>query len=109
MVFRMAKEPSFHGRRLVRAVVVHDQVDLDPRLLGDIRIDLAQELEELLMSMATVTTPDHFASGHVQSREQRGGTVPDVVMSPSFGLRWLHRQQGLSAVQRLDLALLVDA
>jgi len=39
---------------------------------------------------------------------KRGRAVAFVVMGVSLGLAWAHRQQRLRAIQRLDLAFLVD-
>ena len=61
------------------------------------------------MPVTAKAATDYFAGGHIQGREQRGRAVPGVVMRPPFGLPRLHRQQGLRAVQGLDLAFLVDA
>src|SRR5262249_61817980 len=84
MILGMPQEPSLHGRRFVCAVVVHHQVDLNAWSLGQTRVDLAQELEELLMPVPAKAATDHFAGGHIQGREQRGRAVPGVVMRPAL-------------------------
>jgi Lon protease-like protein len=45
--------------------------------------DLAQELQELLVSMTRVTGADHSSVEHVERREQTGGSVPLVVHVPA--------------------------
>ena len=51
---------------------------------------------------------DDGAVEHVERGEERGGAVPLVVVGHRAGAALLHRQAGLGAVERLDLALLVD-
>jgi hypothetical protein len=90
-----------------RVVVVHDQVDI--KILGDGRLDLPQEPQELLMSVPGLALADHLTGGHVQGGEQRGGAVADVVMGDALDVTEAHGQQRLSPVQGLDLRLLVDS
>ena len=54
VIFRMALEPTLDLGRFVSPVIVHDQVDLDPGLLGDVGIDQVEELDELLVTMPAV-------------------------------------------------------
>jgi hypothetical protein len=46
---------------------------------------------------------------HIQRREQRRRTVPDVIVGDALDVAETHRQDRLSALERLALALLVDA
>ena len=52
---------------------------------------------------------DDLAGGDVEGGEQRRGAVALVVVRHGAGAALLQRQPGLRAVERLDLALLVDA
>src|SRR5215211_5173886 len=67
-----------------------------------------EEADELLMAMALHAAADDLAVDHVKSGEQRGRAVALVVVRHGAGSAALHRQAGLRAVERLDLALLVD-
>ena len=58
--------------------------------------------------MALHAAADHGAVEHVQGREERGRAVALVVVRHGAGPAGLHRQARLGAVERLDLALLVD-
>ena len=60
------------------------------------------------MPVALHVAADDGAVEHVEGGEQRGGAVPLVVVGHGAGAALLHRQAGLGAVERLDLALLVD-
>ena len=60
------------------------------------------------MAMALHVAADDRAVEHVERGEQRRGAVALVVVGHGAGATLLHRQAGLGAVERLDLALLVD-
>ncbi len=92
---------------LVGAGVVHHQKDVQG--LGHGRLDLAQKAQELLMPVAGLALGDPLPSGHVQSGKQGGGSVADGVVGDAFHVAKTHGQQGLGAVQSLDLGLLIDA
>jgi hypothetical protein len=108
MILGMALEPPLYARRLVRPVIVQDDVDFHARPLGELGIDLVEELEELVLPMSSITLADHMARGDVQRSEQRGRSVADIVVGPPLGLTRGHGQQGLGTVQCLHLALLID-
>ena len=58
--------------------------------------------------MATVHLTNNTAALHIERGEQRGRTVADVVMGPPFHLARAQGENGLGAVQRLNLRLLID-
>src|ERR1022692_4802261 len=58
--------------------------------------------------MALHIAADDGAIEDVESCEQRGGAVTFVVVRHRSGTARLHRQPRLGAVERLDLAFLVD-
>ena len=60
------------------------------------------------MPVALHAAADHRAVEHVERGEQRGRAVALVVVGHRAGAPLLHRQPRLGAVERLDLALLVD-
>ena len=98
---RMAGEPGADLVLVVRRVVVDDRVD------GLVRrhraLDAVEEADELLMAVALHVLADHRSVQNVERRKQRGRAVPFVVMGHGAGASLLHRQTGLSAVERLDL------
>src|SRR5208283_313287 len=59
--------------------------------------------------MTAMASPNHLAAFHVQSSEQRSGSVANIIMAAAFHLPGTHGQQRLRAIQRLDLRLLVYA
>ena len=73
----MPLEPPLHGRRLMRPVVIQDDVDRDPGLPLDLGVDLVEELEELLLPVPAVALADDMARDDVQGREQRGRPVAE--------------------------------
>jgi len=91
----------------VSAVVVHDQVDI--QRFRDSIIDPIQELPKLDRPMSPMALPDHLSGFHIQSGKEECRTMPAVVMGTSFNLPGSHRENGLSAIQRLNLRLLINA
>ena len=59
--------------------------------------------------MTLVAFADDEARGDVERGEQRGRAVADIVVGAPLRDAGHHRQDRLLAIQRLDLALLVDA
>lgn len=90
----------------VSGVVVHDDVDVQP--LGDAPVDLLQEVEELSSPVAAIALANDAAGGDIEGCEQRGGAVTLVVMGEPLRDARQHRQDRLGAVERLNLAFLVD-
>ena len=87
-------------------VIVEDCVDsLSGRNLA---LDGLQEADEFLMAMALHVVADDRSVEDVHGREQGCRPVPLAIMGHGSGAAPLHRQAGLGAVERLDLALLVD-
>ena len=90
----------------VGGVVVDDGVD---DLAGrDGALDGVEEADELLMAVPLHAASHHGAVEHVEGGEQRGRAVALVVVCHRPAFAGLERQAGLGAVERLDLALLVD-
>ena len=100
-------EPLSDRRRLVGGVVVHDQANVE--IGRDIALDLAQEAQELSPAMTRIATPDDLAGRCVESREQGQGSMTRIVVRAPLDLSRAHGKQRLRSIQRLDLALLVDA
>ncbi len=101
------RQPGPYLGVLVGALVVHNQVDMN--VLGDELLDLAQEAQELLVPVAGPALGQNLTGGDVQSGEQGGGAVADVVVGDAFHVAQAHGQQRLGAVESLDLRLLIHA
>jgi hypothetical protein len=102
---RMSLQPRLHARMLVGTVVVDDEVKLK---LRGFSVDLSQEPDELLVAMLRHAVPDDLAIQHAESSEERGRAVSLVVVSLPSRNTGTQGQQRLSAVERLDLTLLID-
>jgi len=89
----------------MRSVIVHDEMDVEFARHGG--LDLVEELAELGSTVASVALADDPSGRNVEGGEQRCGAVPRVVMTSSGRLAGTHRQHRLTAVQRLDLGLLI--
>jgi hypothetical protein len=84
------REPSLHIGMLVCGVVVHDQVRL---LVGVGAGEVAEEDQELLVSVPRFAHAGDLVGGDFECGEQAGGAVPDVVVGAFLGLPGLHRQR----------------
>lgn len=92
---------------LVGGIVVHDEVDVE--VGGDVGLDMVEELAELGRAMLGIAASYDGSGGYVEGAEQRRGAVPLVVVGAALDLSGAHRQQGLAAVECLNLAFFVDA
>ena len=68
-----------------------------------------EEAQELLVAMARPALGQDPAGGNVQGGEEGGGAVADVAVRDAFDVTQSEGQEGLGALQGLDLALLVNA
>ena len=103
---RMPFEPSPHLGMLVGGVVVDDQVEFSPS--RGLAIDLVEKTDEFLMPVAAHALADDAALQHVEGGEQRRRAMALVVVRHRPAAALFHRQYRLSAVERLDLRLLID-
>ena len=90
---------------LVRAVVVHDQMQGD--LSGEFLVQSSEKPEELLVPMPLMALSDDATAQNFQGREQSGGAVAFVIMRHRPATAFLQGQAGLRTIQRLNLALLI--
>ena len=65
---RMTGEPATDRRGLVRAVVIHDEMDIE--IGRDVGFDRAQKAEELAGAVAPVHLADHVSGSDIESGEQ---------------------------------------
>jgi hypothetical protein len=107
VVAGMPRQPSPGSFDLVGTAVVHQQLDIQIR--GDNLLDFPQKAQKLLVSMRPVTAAQCKTRGHIERCEQRCYAVPLVLMCfPDRDTR-SQRQNRLGTVQRLNMALLVNA
>src|SRR3954466_6744599 len=91
----------------MRAVIIHHQVNLKP--LRKIGIDVVEEAQELLMTMAPVAMADGDSARYIPGRKQERHPMPLVIVRLSCRYAWGEWQYRLRAVQRLHLTLFIDA
>src|SRR5260370_21004468 len=106
MEARPAGQPAVNHRRLVRAVVVENQVDVQGGRHG--RVDGVEELTELAGAMPAMELPDDRPTLRIQGGEQRGAAVADVVMTAALDLARAPRQPRPRAIHRLHPAVPLD-
>ena len=88
------------------AGVVENQVQVEIGVCH--LVDLTQESDEFLSTMPLRDSADDLTRGDIESRIEAAGSVAFVVVGSSFDLPWTQLKQGLSAIQRLNLCLLVN-
>src|SRR5215470_17838518 len=74
MKARPLREPVSDEWRLVRAVVIHDQMHVEMAWHGG--VDRVEELPELCRPMPLMKLRDQLSGLHVERREQRRRTLP---------------------------------
>jgi hypothetical protein len=82
---------------------------LSQEIVWNSGFDLVEKFAELYGAMASIALADDPAGCDVERGKQRGEAVAFVVVTTTRCLARPHRQDGLAAVQRLDLRLLIDA
>src|SRR6516164_7364331 len=102
----MFVDPFPHLGMLVSSIVVDN--DMNRFLLGHPGVDNGQEADELLMAMMPHTLADNLALKHIERGEQSGDAVTLVVVGHGTSPTLFNRQPRLGAIQRLDLAFLID-
>ena len=107
VVARTSRQPAPHFLVLVGGVVINHQMDVQFR--RHIGLDVFEELQKFLMTVARLTPGQYLSRGKIQGGEQSGGAVADIVMSHPLHIAQPHGQHRLGAVQGLNLALLIDA
>src|SRR5215470_1133602 len=104
---RMCVEPGLDCGVGVSAVVVQDEMKIEPT--RKLAIQATQKFQKLLMAMPGETLADHLSLKHVEGGKERRRPVALVVVSHRAAAAALHGQTGLSAIQSLNLALLIHA
>jgi hypothetical protein len=100
-------EPGLDEGRLVRAVVIHDQVDV--QVAWHRLIQGVQKLPELHRAVTPVNLAKDLSRLELQRRKEGRDAMAGVVVASAFRLPGPHGQDGLGPVQCLDLRLLIHA
>ena len=103
---RALHEPGAHFGVLMRGIVIDNHMEVE--FGWDIGLDMAQKRQELLMTMTRLALRQDRAIEEVEGGKQRGRAMALIVVGDPLDIA-AHRQHGLGRLQRLDLALLVDA
>ena len=107
MIVRPPRQPVFDRRCFVGGVIVHDDVNIEA--VRNLRVDLLEELQETrrpggACSICRSRSPKR-CRGRQTATSCRGG----YKMGPALRNAGHHRQDRLLAIERLYLALLIDA
>src|SRR6266446_9703209 len=99
-------QPVAYQRRLVGCVIVHHEMNV--QIVWNSGFDLIEKLAEFCGAMASIALADDPAGCDVEGGKQRCGAMALVVVTTARRLARSHGQHRLTAVQRLDLRLLID-
>ena len=102
----MAGQPRCDFGVLVAAVIIQDHMDQPAG--WDVAFEAVQKTQEFLVPVALHALADDGPVEQVEGGKQGGRAVADIVMGHCPGAAALHPQTRLGAIERLDLALLVD-
>jgi len=103
---RMALEPRHDLLVFVRAVIVHDDVQV--AVITILLDNDVQEFDEFLMAVPIEAHPGHLSCQYLERREQAGRAVALVVVGHRATTALLQGKARLRAVQCLYLAFLID-
>src|SRR4051794_7077083 len=103
---RVPWEPSTNLGMLEGGVVMDNQMQVQVRRGS--AIDLLEEANELLVPVSTHALADHSPIQHVERGEQGCRAVTLIVMGHRLAASRAQGEPRLSAIERLDLRLLVD-
>ena len=104
---RMPLEPALNSWMFMRAVVVHDDMQL--QVAGELLVQSFKELQELLMPVSGVAMSDHLALRHLKCGKQSRGAISFVVVGHRSTAALLQGQPRLGTIQGLNLALFINA
>ena len=91
----------------MRGIIIDDEMRIECR--RHVGLDMLEEAEKLLMTMARATLREDPAIGDVERGKKGRRTVSDVIVGDALNIAKPERQHRLHAFQRLNLALFVDA
>src|ERR1043166_5825070 len=94
MIVRPACQPCPDRRRFVGSVIVHD--DMNVEVLGNLSVDLFDEVQKLSGTMPLVAFADDETGGDVERGKQRSRAMTDIGVGPALRHTRHHRQTGCS-------------
>ena len=103
----MVTKPLSHRGMFVGPVIVQHDVYFQTRPDG--RFNTLQKEQEFLVPVSRLALADNCTVENIESGKQCGRTMPLVIMGLSLRKSRTERQNGLGAIQRLNLTLFVDA
>ena len=98
----MPLQPPFDLRSLVRGVIVQDQVNL--QIGRNLRVYCLEELDPFLVPVPLRAMGQHLSLQIVQSRKQRQGSMPIVVMGTRGNVPLAQGKSRLATFQGMALA-----
>src|SRR6476469_991073 len=104
----MTQQPAMDFRGFMGGIVVNDEVKLAFPIIGERGVDTSQEGQEFLVAVTLVAQNQNSSGGRIVSGKKRKSPVTHIIMSLTLGQTGTQWQNGLAALERLSLALLID-
>lgn len=104
----MMQQPAMDFWGFMGGIVVNDEVKLAFPIIGERGVDTSQEGQEFLVAVTLVAPTQNSSGGRIVSGKQRKSPVTHIIMSLTLGQTGTQWQNGLAALERLSLALLID-
>ena len=89
-------------------IVVNDEVKLALPIIRERRVDTFQKGQEFLVTVALVTSAQDASGGRVVSGKQRKSAMTHIIVGLTLGQTRTQGQNGLAALQGLNLTLFID-
>ena len=101
------QQPTLDGRRLVRSIIVQNQVQV--QFAGYAGIDGFQEITKFDCAVPPMKLANNGTGLGVERSEQVDGAITHIIGRAALGLARSHRQHRLTPIEGLNLRLLVYA
>ena len=100
-------QPALNHTGFMGSVIVENYMNF--LTIGKPVLDEVEELTKLDTTVTFMASTNHFARSRIECCEEGKGTKSSIIMGPAFGLSRSQGQERLSPVERLYLALFINA
>jgi hypothetical protein len=99
------RQPIFNSLMFMGGVVIDDEMYIE--VFGHGRFNMFEKAEVFLMTMAFSALGKDLASRDIKSCKKSCCAMPNVIMRHALDISQTHGQDGLGAVESLDLAFFI--
>ena len=105
MVSGVKRQPILNSLMFMGGVVIDDEMDI--KVFGHVSFNIFEKAEVFLMTMAFSALGKNLASSDIKGCKKSCCSMPDVIMSHALDISQTHGQDGLCAIEGLDLAFFI--